>query len=132
MKKIFAALAVLAVIAAGTAVAMIQQLQPEVKEYATVNEAINDNKPADAQIYEKIELGDDYIVVLHEVQMDAYRFMYVVKDESVYTVKSISSAGKSPAEFSYKIPYTKKETAVVTLTPDENGKMVCSLKIEVK
>lgn len=130
MKKILAALAVLAVIAAGTATALFQQLQPE--EYESVDAAVNANKSADAMIYDKFELGDDYIIVLYEPQMDAYRFADIRKSGDGYLVKSLSSAGKSPTQFSYQIQYSKKETAIVTLTPDETGKMVASLKIETK
>ncbi len=130
MKKILTALAVLAVIAAGTATALFQQLKPD--GYGTVDEAIEAEKSADAEVYEKFELGDDAIVVLHEKQMDSYRFMDIRKNGDSYLVKGLSSAGKSPAQFSYQIQYSKKEAAVITLTPDETGKMVCSLKLEVK
>lgn len=125
MKKILTALAVLAVIAAGTAAALFQQLQPE--EYVTVEEALEAHQLMNAKIYQKLGVGEDYIIVLHEPQADAYRFMDIRKSGEGYIVKELTSAYKSTSGLSKTFKYSRKESATVTLTPDENGVMQCTL-----
>ena len=130
MKKILAALAVLAVIAAGTATALFQQLQPE--EYESVDAAVAENKQEAASIYQTIDIGDDVIVILYHEANDAYSTMYLKKSEDGYVLKEKNGPIRNELGFTHSFQYSKKETAVITLTPDETGKMVASLKIETK
>ena len=130
MKKILAALAILAVIAAGTATALFQQLQPE--EYESVDVAVAENKPDAASVYHTMDIGSDVIVILYHEANDAYSTMYLKKSGDGYVVKEKNGPIRNELGFTHSFQYSKKETAVVTLTPDETGKMVCSLKLEVK
>lgn len=130
MKKILAALAILAVIAAGTATAVFQQTRPE--EYATVELAVNSCKDSDESIYQDLGVGSDHIVVLYNQEHDAYRFMDIRQTEDGYIVKKETALFSASTPFSINIQYSKKETAVVSLTPDESGKMQCSLSLESK
>ena len=130
MKKILAALAILAVIAAGTATAVFQQLQPE--EYESVDVAVAENKPDAASVYHTMDIGSDVIVILYHEANDAYSTMYLKKSGDGYVVKEKNGPIRNELGFTHSFQYSKKETAVITLTPDETGKMVCSLKLEVK
>ena len=130
MKKILAALAILAVIAAGTATALFQQLQPE--EYESVDVAVAENKPDAASVYHTMDIGSDVIVILYHEAIDAYSTMYLKKSGDGYVLKEKNGPIRNELGFTHSFQYSKKETAVVTLTPDETGKMVCSLKLEVK
>ena len=130
MKKILAALAILAVIAAGTATAVFQQLQPE--EYESVDVAVAENKPDAASVYHTMDIGSDVIVILYHEANDAYSTMYLKKSEDGYVVKEKNGPIRNELGFTHSFQYSKKETAVVTLNPDETGKMVASLKIETK
>ena len=130
MKKILAALAILAVIAAGTATALFQQLQPE--EYESVDVAVAENKPDAASVYHTMDIGSDVIVILYHEANDAYSTMYLKKSEDGYVVKEKNGPIRNELGFTHSFQYSKKETAIITLTPDETGKMVASLKIETK
>ena len=130
MKKILAALAILAVIAAGTATALFQQLQPE--EYESVDVAVAENKPDAASVYHTMDIGSDVIVILYHEANDAYSTMYLKKSEDGYVLKEKNGPIRNELGFTHSFQYSKKETAIVTLTPDETGKMVASLKIETK
>ena len=130
MKKILATLAILAVIAAGTATALFQQLQPE--EYESVDVAVAENKPDAASVYHTMDIGSDVIVILYHEANDAYSTMYLKKSGDGYVVKEKNGPIRNELGFTHSFQYSKKETAVITLTPDETGKMVCSLKLEAK
>lgn len=130
MKKIFAALAILAVIAAGTAAALLQQLQPE--GYESVDALAAEHKKDTEAVYQTFSVGEDAIVVLHNTENNAYSMLDIRKSGDGYVLKQETTAVMNELGFSMSFRYSKKETAVVTLTPDEKGKMVCSLRWEVK
>ena len=56
----------------------------------------------------------------------------IKKSGDGYVVKDKNGPIRNELGFTHSFQYSKKETAVVTLTPDETGKMVASLKIETK
>ena len=130
MKKILTALAVLAVIAAGTATALIQQLKPE--EYDSVDAAVAEGKQEAASVYQTIDIGDDVIVILHHEANDAYSTMYIKKSGEGYVLKEKNGPIRNELGFTHSFQYSKKEIVHVTLSPDVNGKMVASLRIEGK
>ena len=129
MNKIVTALAVLAVIAEGTLAAVVQQLQPE--EYETIENAVSACKQK-GSIYETMQIGDDVVAVLHQEKNDSYFMAYLQKSGEGYLLKQETAAVRSPMGFSESFKYSKKETAIVAFSPDEKGKMTCSLKIEIK
>ena len=130
MKKILTALAVLAVIAAGTATALFQQMKPE--EYDSVDAAVAESKQETASVYQTIDIGDDAIVILYHEANDAYSTMYIKKSGDGYVLKETNGPIRNELGFTHSFQYSKKETVHVTLAPDENGKMVASLRIEGK
>ena len=130
MKKILTALAVLAVIAAGTATALFQQLKPE--EYDSIDAVVAENKTDTASVYQTIDIGDDTIVILYHEANDAYSTMYIKKSGEGYVLKEKNGPIRNELGFTQSFQYSKKEIAHVTLAPNETGKMVASLRIEGK
>lgn len=129
MKKILTALAVLAVIAAGTATALFQQLRPE--EYESVDAAVADRKCEKERVFQTLGVGDDSIVVLYHEENDSYSMLDIRQSGAGYVLKEETKPVQSEAGFSQSFKYSKKESAVVTLAPDEQGKMTCSLQLIV-
>ena len=130
MKKIWTALAVLAVIAAGTAAALIQQLQPE--EYESVDAAVGEHKREVDCIYQTLGVGEDFIVVLYHAENDTYSMLDIRKSGDGYILKEETTPIHSKLGFSQSFRYSKKESVTVTLSPDENGTMQCTLSSAAK
>lgn len=129
MKRILTALAVLAVIAAGTAAALFQQLQPE--EYESVDVAVADSKGAADRVYQTLGVGEDSVVVLYHEADDSYSMLDIRKSGDGYVLKEKTTPVHSETGFSESFRYSKKETVTVTIRPDEQGKMTCDLQLIV-
>ena len=106
MKKILTALAVLAVIAAGTATALFQQLKPE--EYDSIDAVVAENKTDTVSVYQTIDIGDDTIVILYHEANDAYSTMYIKKSGEGYVLKEKNGPIRNELGFTQSFQYSKK------------------------
>ena len=126
MKRVFMAIAVLAVIAAGSAVAMLQQTQPD--EYASVDDLIADLKAKEQELQQRFEVEGSVIAVFYDAKSKVHSFWDIRAKGKTYILKECVDLCRSEkAALSYMVKYSKKSIAEVLVSPDENGVLQYSL-----
>ena len=127
MKKILTALAILAVIAAGTVTAVFQQRKAE--DYACADDAIRAHLPEGYEASHTFCIGEDSIAVLNNREQGCYGFMEIYRKNDSYVLHSLNlqykSAGAMTATFSKKKEWSVK----IHLTPLEDGSMEVSMEV---
>ena len=126
MNKIITALAVFAVIAAGTAAAVIQQLKAE--EYSTVDEAIQGNLPEGFAVCQRFSVGEDTIAVLNQPRQGVYGFLEIYQKNDGYVLHDLSLSYKSSTEMITSFSKKKEWNVKIRLTPKEDGSMDCAME----
>lgn len=131
MKKILMAVAVLAVIAASSAVAMLQQTQSD--EYASVDALLNDLKAEGEQLQQRFDVGNDVILVCYDAQRQAHSFWDIRAKGKTYILKERCELYRGEKNaLSYMVKYSKKSIAEVLVAPDETGTLQYSVHLTEK
>ncbi len=126
MKKIVCAVAVLAAIAAGTLTAFLQQRKGE--DYSSAEEAIRDNLPEGYVVHERFALGEDWIIVLRAAEQSCYGILELWKKGESYDLHDLSLSYESSAATTLSFRRKKMWTAKLTLTPGEDGSLLCTME----
>ena len=126
MNKVVTALTVLAVIAAGTLAAVMQQLKGE--EYSTVDDAIKENLPEGCDVCQRFSAGNDTVAVLNDPQQGVYGFMEIYQKNDGYVLHSLSLNYKSSTEMIASFSKKKEWNVKIHLVPKDDGTMECSME----
>lgn len=131
MKRVFMAIAVLAVIAASSAVAMLQQTQSE--EYASVDALIDDMKSEGQELQQRFEVEGNTIAVLYHARNQVHSFWDIRAKGKTYILKDCCNLCRGEKNaLSYMVKYSKKSIAEVLVAPDETGTLQYSLHLTEK
>jgi len=131
MKRVFMAIAVLAVIAASSAVAMLQQTQAE--EYASVEDLISDLKSEGQQLQHKFEVEGNTIDIFYDESKQVHSFWDIRAKGKTYILKECVQLYRGEKNaLSYMVKYSKKSIAEVLVAPDETGTLQYSIHLTEK
>lgn len=131
MKRVFMAVAVLAVIAASSAIALFQQTQPD--EYASVDELIADLKAKEQELQQRFEVEGNVIAVFYDAKNKAHSFWDIRAKGKTYILKEcVDLCRGEKAALSYMVKYSKKSIAEVLVAPDAAGTLQYSIHLTEK
>ncbi len=131
MKKVFMAIAVLAVIAASSAVAMLQQTQPD--EYASVDDLIDDLKAEGQELQQKFDVEGNTIAVFYDAKQKVHSFWDIRAKGKTYILKECCTLCRGERNaLSYMVKYSKKLIAEVLVAPDDAGALQYSIHLTEK
>lgn len=131
MKRVFMAIAVLAVIAASSAVAMLQQTQPD--EYASVDDLIDDLKSEGQQLQQKFDVEGNTIAVFYNGEKQLHSFWDIRAKGKTYILKDCCNLYRGEKKaLSYMVKYSKKSIAEVLVAPDAAGTLQYSIHLTEK